>query len=270
VRIQGVNAVGRADNSPCIGHDDAVLRVLHHAVERPRQCSYLADETASLEYRLIVDVSPPEHEAMLERGWRRFGPSYFRPACAPCGQCVSLRLPVETFAPSRGQRRAARKGAALRRVVGPVRVDGERLALYAAWHAQREGARGWEPQPLGRNDYLRDFAFPHSCARELAYYDDHAPAGPRLVALGLCDETPRAWSAIYFFYDPAYAALSPGVLNVLDLVALARRGGQSHVYLGYRVAASASMRYKATFGPHELLAGRPGPAEAPRWLSASR
>jgi arginine-tRNA-protein transferase len=234
-------------------------------VERPRPCSYLDDETAQLEYRLIVDVSPAEHEAMLERGWRRFGPSYFRPACVPCGECVSLRLPVATFAPSRGQRRAARKGAALRREVGPVRLDAARLALHAAWHAGREAARGWDPMPLGPRDYLRDFAFPHACAREVAYYDDAAPGGPRLVAVGLSDETPRAWSAIYFFYDPAYAALSPGVLNVLDLVALARQGGQSHVYQGFRVAGCESMRYKATFGPHELLVGRPAQDEAPRW-----
>jgi arginine-tRNA-protein transferase len=26
------------------------------------------------------------------------------------------------------------------------------------------------------------------------------------------------------------------------------------------------MRYKATFRPHELLLGRPGPEEEPRWV----
>jgi arginine-tRNA-protein transferase len=212
----------------------AVLRVLHQVVERPRQCSYLAGEKASLEYRLIVDVSPAEHEELLARGWRRFGPVYFRPACAPCGECISLRLPVATFVPSRGQRRAARKGAALRREVGPVRIDRARLALHAAWHSDREEARGWDGMALERKDYQRDFAFPHACAREVTYWDDAAAGGPRLVAVGLCDETPRAWSAIYFFYDPEYARFSLGVLNVLDLVALARAGGKEHVYLGYR------------------------------------
>jgi arginine-tRNA-protein transferase len=244
----------------------AVLRVLHHVVERPRPCSYLEAETAALEYRLIVDVSPAEHEALLSRGWRRFGPSYFRPTCSPCGECVSLRVPVGTFAPTRAQRRAARKGAALRREVGPVRVDRARLALHAAWHADRERERGWDAMPLERKDYLRDFAFPHSCAREVTYWDDRAEGGPRLVAVGLCDETPKAWSAIYFFHDPEYAAFSLGVLNVLDLVELARAGGKDHVYLGYRVSGCASMRYKATYGPHELLSGRPGADEEPRWI----
>jgi arginine-tRNA-protein transferase len=183
---------------------------------------------------------------------------------------VSLRVPVAAFAPSRAQRRAARRGAALRREVGPVRVDGERLALYAAWHADRERARRWEPMPVGEKEYVRDFGFPHPSAREVAYYDDAAagPAGPRLVGVGLCDETPRAWSAIYFFYDPAYAGLSLGTLHVLGLVELARATGRAHVYLGFRIAACESMSYKAAFRPHELLVGRPGPDEAPLWRPA--
>ena len=98
--------------------------------------------------------------------------------------------------------------------------------------------------------------------------DDEASTGPRLVGVGLCDETPRAWSAIYFFYDPAYADRSPGTFHVLSLVELARATGKAHVYLGYRVAACASMSYKSAFHPHELLVGRPGEDELPLWLAA--
>lgn len=244
-----------------------MARVLQHFVERPRSCSYLPDREASLEYKLLVDVGPQDLDAMLERGWRRFGAAYFRPACDPCGECVPLRVPAATFQPSRSQRRAARGCATLRCEVGPVRVDEARLALYAAWHASRERARGWEPSPIDGDDYAAQFGFPHPCAREVAYYDDNplSASGPRLVGLGLCDETPRALSAIYFFYDPAYSSRSPGVFHVVNLVRLAREQGRAHVYLGFRINDCASMRYKAGFRPHELLAGRPGPDEAPRW-----
>jgi arginyl-tRNA--protein-N-Asp/Glu arginylyltransferase len=246
-----------------------VARVLLHTVEDPRRCSYLPEETAALELKLLVDIGPQEYEDMMARGWRRFGFAYFRPACTACAACVSLRVPVASFAPSRSQRRAAKKGLALRCEVGPVRVDAARLALYAAWHAGREDARGWEPMPLTQQDYARDFAVPHPCARELAYYDDSAASGPgpgpRLVGVGLCDVTPHAWSAIYFYYDPAYASLSPGVVHVLTLIELARRLGQEHVYLGYRVSQCPSMRYKAQFRPHQLLEGRPAPEESPVW-----
>jgi arginine-tRNA-protein transferase len=50
-------------------------------------------------------------------------------------------------------------------------------------------------------------------------------------------------------------------------LSLARERGIPHVYLGYRVLGCASMRYKATFRPHELLLGRPAPDEEPRWVA---
>jgi arginine-tRNA-protein transferase len=73
---------------------------------------------------------------------------------------------------------------------------------------------------------------------------------------------------VYFFYDPQYARRSLGVANVLRQVDLARARGIPYVYLGFRILACQSMRYKADFRPHELLVGRPGDAETPRWVLA--
>ena len=88
------------------------------------------------------------------------------------------------------------------------------------------------------------------------------------MGLGLCDETANAWSAVYFFYDPGLARLSPGVANIVFQLEHARTRGISHVYLGYRVADCPSLSYKGNFLPHELLQGRPALDEAPRWLPA--
>ena len=239
--------------------------LLEHSIEPPGECSYLPEQRSSLEHLVMKDVTPEEYERLLVRGWRRFGPMYFRPACQACTRCVSLRIPTATFEPNRSQRRARAACAHLRVEVGPPRVDEARLALYHAWHAEREQTREWNASPLGPRDYFLQFAFPHPAAREVAYYDDAAEGGPRLVGLGLCDETPRAWSAVYFFYDPAYARASPGSANVVFQVELARARGIPHVYLGYRVEECASLRYKGTFRPHELLEGRPEPDEDPRW-----
>ncbi len=227
------------------------MHILEQFREKQRSCAYLPLEGARLDIRVMEDVSPAELDALLERGWRRFGPIYFRPACASCAECVSLRVLARDFAPSKSQQRAARACARLRRVVGPPRVDDARLALYARWHAGREEARGWEANPQTRDRYALEFAFPHPSAQEAAYYDD-AAAG-RLVGLGLFDATPQALSAAFFFYDPDYARLSPGTSNVVSLVEDARRAGRKYVYLGYRVAGCASLRYKAGFRPHELL-----------------
>jgi leucyl-tRNA---protein transferase len=239
------------------------MHLIERIVEKPHACAYLPAERASLEVSVMLDVGATDMQRLLERGWRRFGPIYFRPVCAACAECVSLRVLAAKMAFSKSQRRAARACARLRRVVGAPRVDAERLALYARWHEGRESARGWEPNPQTRDRYALEFAFPHPCAREAAFYDDEA--GGRLVGLGLFDETPEALSAAFFFYDPAYAHLSLGTANVLSLVGEARASERRHVYLGYRVAGCASLRYKASFRPHEALAGRPSLDESPAW-----
>lgn len=244
-----------------------MARLLRYLVEAPRPCSYLPLQPASLEHRLQVEVTPREIDLLLEHGWRHFGPDWFRPACDGCSSCVPTRILAAEFTPSRSQRRALRSCGELRAVVGRPRVDEARLALYHAWHEDRERAREWSPGPLDAEDYATQFAFPGPASREIAYHD--AAAGGCLVVIGICDETPRAWSAIYCFYDPAYARISPGIGNVLFLATLARSQGKPYVHLGYRVSACASLRYKSAFHPQEVLIGRPDDAEEPVWQRAA-
>lgn len=244
-------------------------KIVHHDTEPPGPCSYLPDQQASLEQMVMMDVTPAEFEAMLSRGWRRFGPVYFRPACKACFECVTLRIPTATFRPNRSQRRARAACARFRVEVGIPRVDPERLALYHAWHGWREESRDWPTSELTAREYFLQFAFPHPCAREVAWYDDEAEGGPKLIAVGLCDETADSWSAAYFFYHPAYAHCSLGTANVVKQVEIARERGLPHMYLGYRVRGCASLRYKGMFRPHELLEGRPSPDETPRWQTVT-
>lgn len=242
-----------------------MARLVRHFVEEPRACSYLPNLKAALEYRLMVDVTPMELQNLMLRGWRRFGPAYFRPACASCMECVSIRLDVHRFTPTTSQKRSFKRAKRFRVEVGRPRIDDDRLALHAAWHATRENSRGWEPTNLSEDEYATQFAFPSSTGREAAWYD-----GDRLVALGLIDVTPDCLSAAYFFYHPDIARLSPGVGNVMACVELARELGCQHMYLGYRVDGCASLTYKGMFRPHELLMGRPAIDEEAVWLEAQR
>jgi arginine-tRNA-protein transferase len=241
-----------------------MARVLEAFVEAERKCVYLPVETARQDVRVMIDVSPEEYEALLVRGYRRFGPVYFRPACASCSECVSLRIPTGGFVPTKSQKRAAKACAGLRIEVARPRVDEERLALFRRWHASREEARGWDPSPTDRQSYFQSFAYPHPCAREVGFYDDDD--GGKLVGVGIADETPNAWSAVYFFYEPAYAKRSLGVANVFLQLEIARSRGIPHVYLGYRVEGCASLTYKSAYRPHELLVGRPDLHDEPLWL----
>lgn len=238
-----------------------MARLLERYVDPPRACVYLPSETALTETLIMLDVTPEEYGAMLVRGWRRFGPVYFRPACASCAECVSIRIPLARFRPSKSQRRAVRRAASLRRVVTtqPL-VDDARLRLYSKWHASREAARGWAEDRQSDQSYGLSFAFSHPSVREVTFWD-----GDALVGVGIWDEVPGAASAVYFFYDPDYARFSLGVANVVLYAEDARARGLAHLYLGYRVMGCASLAYKAKYRPHELLAGRPRFDEQPVW-----
>jgi arginine-tRNA-protein transferase len=245
------------------------VRVLQTLVHDADPCSYLSDRPSSLDMMVALDVTPARLEAMLSRGWRRFGPTYFRPRCAGCAECVVLRVCVDEWRPSRSQRRVINHNADLEVRIGAPRVSRDRLDLYAKWHAFRERERGWEPSALDAKSYEWQFAFNHPAAREFSYWARDSAGRPRLVAVGIVDETPAALSAVYCYYDPSEPKRSLGVLNVVTQLRAAKGAGLAHVYLGYRVAPCASMAYKSRFEPHELLVGRPSDDELPEWQRVS-
>src|SRR5688572_30392402 len=88
----------------------------------PSPCGYLPDQHWSLEYEMVAAISATEYAQRLEGGWRRFGGMLFRPQCAVCRACQSLRVDVERFVPNRSQRRAWKEnfGAIKVRVGAPT------------------------------------------------------------------------------------------------------------------------------------------------------
>jgi arginine-tRNA-protein transferase len=245
-----------------------MARLIQAFREEPHPCPYLADQEASLDVRLLVDVTAGELGLLLEHGWRRFGPTYFRPACAACNACVAVRIPVAGFRPSRSQRRALRQAASLVRAVEVPLVDDERLALHARWHTHRESRRGWEPRTLDAERYTFDLAFDHPAVREVSFRDPSQ--GNRLVGLGIVDAVPHALSAAYFFWDPDEAPPSLGTAHVLGLIQQAADAGLDHVYLGYRVDGCPSLAYKGRFAPQEALQVRRPDASGPEWRLHAR
>jgi len=223
-------------------------------------CPYLHDRPACMEHRYLCGVSPEETEALLIRGWRRFGLLYFRPVCEACTECVSLRIPVADFSPGKTQRRVWRKGAAFEVTVGAPQVDDERLALFHRWHMMHTERRGWPMTDTSEESYRWSFVQSHPCAREMCYRIDG-----KLVAVGLVDLTPSALSSTYFYYAPEIDDFSPGTFSILCEIEYARSVGRAHVYLGYRVAGCPSVAYKDRFRPHEILVGRPEIHHQPVW-----
>jgi arginyl-tRNA--protein-N-Asp/Glu arginylyltransferase len=233
-----------------------------HFTTSPYRCSYLPGRTAALTYRILTDLPLDRYDELLRRGWRRFGGEFFRPACPACDQCRSLRLPVSAFTPSRSQRRALRQNTQIQVVVQAPTVSAAHLQLFNAYHADMRRRKGWPFHLTDEDAYRRRFLRGEwAFAREFLYY-----AGDRLVGVGLADVTATALSSVYFFHDPAWRPRAPGVFSILRQAAYAREQGLRYHYLGYWVAGSPSMAYKAQYRPHELLLGYPADSEEPRWI----
>jgi len=238
-----------------------MLEVLHDVNGQEEDCVYLPGRPSRMRYRVFDQCTPAAYERLLERGWRRFGRVFFRPACAGCGECRSLRIDVARFRPNRSQRRTFERNRDLRFGLRRASVSEEHIELYDRYHRDMAGRKGWSAKPITLLSYYRTFVEGrHEFGHELVYLE-----GERPVAVALVDVLPGAVSAVYCYYEPELRARGLGVYSVLQQIELARVHGAAYVYLGYCVEENPSMVYKARYRPHEILEGRPGDDEEAEW-----
>jgi arginine-tRNA-protein transferase len=226
------------------------MESLFRYVTAPGPCEYLPGQTWRFEHEVVAALSAAEYQERLRQGWRRFGHLLFRPRCPSCTACRSLRVDVARFRPNRSQRRNRRLNeGAVRHTIGRPAVTRDKLDLYDRYHAFQSVAKGWpEHPPKDAGDYRDTFVDNPFPVEEWSYTLDG-----RLVGVGYVDPVPEGLSAIYFYYDPSERRRGLGTWNVLSVIDRAASLGLPHVYLGYFVAGSASVAYKADYAPNQAL-----------------
>lgn len=197
------------------------------------------------------------NEALTVGGFRRSQNIAYRPACETCRACVSVRVKVDRFEPTRSLRRVARMNADLVGEAMPPYPTSEQYALFRRYIDARHDGGGMADMSV--LDYAMMVEDTH-VSTQLVEYRRRGPdsfvtgAGEGdLVAVALADRLSDGLSLVYSFFDPALSARSLGTHVIRDHIERARREGLPHVYLGYWVPGSAKMHYKTRFRPQEHL-----------------
>lgn len=210
-------------------------------------CSYLSGRQART---LFLDpretITPQTYQVLTEQGFRRSGGHLYRPHCRTCQACVPARVPVDLFSARRSQKRALLRNADLTVQVHRATYAHRFYELYERYISVRHADGDMFPPSV---DQFRSFLL--SQWSESLFVCGYL--GDRLLTVAVTDRQPRALSAIYTFFEPDAQRRSLGVWSVLQQLALARRLGLPHVYLGYWIRDAAKMRYKVDYRPVELF-----------------
>ncbi|MEQ8787250.1 MAG: arginyltransferase [Pirellulaceae bacterium] len=211
-------------------------------------CPYLKGRDACLPMRFpLRNLEAEEFDDCMAQGDRRAGIMLYRPHCPHCKACEAIRVDVARFQPNRTQRRVKRRGdAAIRVDCGSPAIDEERVALFNK-HRNLRGLNQGESD-IDAVEY-GEFLVRSCCdTLELTFR-----VREKLIAVAIADRGTTSLSAVYCFFDPQCGKLSPGVYSILTQIELCRRWGLRQLYLGYYIAESSHMAYKANYRPHQRL-----------------
>jgi leucyl-tRNA---protein transferase len=211
----------------------------------PHPCPYIDANTA---VNLILDPHFPVSNALygrlLQNGFRRNGNLYYRPFCNDCTACVSVRLPIARFEPNRAQRRTLKRNSDLTTHRRPAQFTEEHFELYLRYQSIRHtGDSMDDPDPEKYRRFLVD--------SEVETFFLEVRRQDRLLAVSIVDRVNEGFSAIYTFFEPYESSRSLGTYLILRQIDLARSEGLQWLYLGYWIAESRKMSYKANFRPLE-------------------
>jgi leucyl-tRNA---protein transferase len=225
----------------------------------PSACPYLPGKFERKVFTHLVGERAPEvNDLLTHGGFRRSQSIAYRPACDACRACISVRVLVDEFRPTKTFRRVDRLN---RDLIGSERISSptaEQYSLFRAYLDARHASGGMVDMTV--LDYSMMVEDSHVNTKLIEYRARGIDSGITdrgdgpLLAVALTDVLSDGLSMVYSYYDPDQRTRSLGTFIILDHLERAKRLGLPYVYLGYWVEGSPKMDYKRRFLPQERLA----------------
>ena len=229
-------------------------------VTAPQPCPYLHGRAErKLFTALHGDNAAELNNALSRQGFRRSQNVLYRPSCESCVACMSARIRVADFQPSRTQRRLMRRNAGLRRLATSAWATEEQFDLFRRYLDSRHADGGmadmdiFEFAAMIEETPVKTRVIEYRCSADRP--ERLAPGDDFLAAVCLTDVLDDGLSLVYSFYHPILQPASLGTYLILDHIEIARAAKLPYIYLGYWVPGSRKMDYKARFSALEIYKG---------------
>jgi arginyl-tRNA--protein-N-Asp/Glu arginylyltransferase len=193
------------------------------------------------------DAADKLNNSLSKQGFRRSQNVLYRPSCAACSACMSARIKIADFSPTRSQKRVMKRNAYLTRRATSPWASEEQYDLFRTYLGGRHATGG-----MADMDVYEFAAMIEETPIKSRVFEYTDPTDNSLVAVCLTDVLDDGLSLVYSFYQPEKYRDSLGTYIILDQIDIAWEIGLPHVYLGYWVKGSDKMGYKASYSGLEI------------------
>lgn len=214
--------------------------------ERATRNHMLSDENHEFSQAQITRI--------LNKGYRRFGPDYYRTFCRGCSECTPYRVLAAEFRPNRSFSRVLARNNLVDVRWAPAKASQEKFELYVRYQLARHKDFGDEPLLVVRQNLavamIRQMYMNPQTSLELTISE-----GDRVLGFATFDVTEDSLSAVYSVFEPEMPERSLGTLNILLSLQQVKAMGLKYLNLGLYLEEHPKMSYKGNFGPAEVYRG---------------
>jgi len=189
-------------------------------------------------------INDSQFTVLLKSGYRRSGDIVYKPHCHVCNACVSVRIPVWEYTPSRAQKRCYRHNHDVQMSIMSPCFRNEHFGLFRRYQSWRHSG-----DTMDHNNPVRYRQFMIDSIVKTIFMEFRVDGD--LVALSVCDLPDEGISAVYTIFDPDHEKRGLGTFAIMKQVEYAKEHNLDYVYLGYWIKQCQKMNYKIRFKPLE-------------------